>query len=286
MRKISAVAEMKAAAAELRSRGRTIGLVPTMGFLHEGHLSLVRESLKKTEATVVSIFVNPLQFGPREDFQKYPRDPARDAAVLEAEGVSVLFQPAELEMYPEGYRTTVEVAGLQDKLCGASRPGHFKGVATVVLKLLQIVGPDRALFGRKDAQQAMILRRMAEDLNLDVTIEVLPIVRESDGLAMSSRNAYLSPEERQAATVLFKSLEEARRIFDGGERAAARILDKMSRLIGEEPRAKVDYLEIVDANTLEPLDRIEEEALVALAVFFGRTRLIDNTILKGKGEKR
>ena len=284
MRKIWAVEEMEMAAREARSLRKTVGLVPTMGSLHEGHLSLVRQSLKKADTTVVSIFVNPLQFGPREDFERYPRDQARDSAVLEREGVDILFQPGDNEMYPEGFRTMVEVGGLQDRLCGRSRPGHFKGVATVVLKLFNIVQPDLAFFGRKDAQQAIILRRMAEDLNLGVKIEVLPIVRENDGLALSSRNTYLSPDERRASRVLFGSLEEARRMWTRGEKASGPIREQMLRLIGAEPLAKVDYVEIVDPKTLESVDRLEGDVLVALAVFVGRTRLIDNIVLEGKRE--
>ncbi len=282
MRKIAAVDEMKAAVGDAKAEGRAIGFVPTMGYLHDGHFSLVEESLKKADMTVVSIFVNPLQFGPQEDFQRYPRDPARDEMLLEKRGTDILFQPDDVEMYPEGYRTTVEVSGLQDKLCGRSRPGHFKGVTTVVLKLFHIVRPDCAFFGQKDAQQAIIIRRMAEDLNLDVKIEVLPIVREPDGLAMSSRNAYLSPEERRAARVLFRSLEEARRMFAGGQRAAGPVREQMLRLIESEPLAKVDYAEIINPQTLDPVDKIEKDVLVAVAVFIGRTRLIDNTILAGK----
>jgi pantoate--beta-alanine ligase len=282
---IAAVERMMAAAEEERIRGRIIGLVPTMGFLHEGHLSLVRESLKRADATVVSIFVNPLQFGPKEDFRRYPRDPGRDEGLLEREGVDILFRPEDLEMYPEGYRTTVEVSGLQDKLCGRSRPGHFKGVVTVVLKLFNIIRPDYAFFGQKDAQQAIIIRRLAEDLNLNVRVVVLPIVRERDGLAMSSRNIYLNPEERRAALVLSKSLEQAHRMYAGGERQAGFIREQMLRTIGAERRARVEYVEIVDPRDLEPVDLIKGDVLVALAVFIGSTRLIDNTLLEGKREQ-
>lgn len=285
MRTIAAVDKMKTAAEEISSQRLTIGLVPTMGYLHEGHLSLVRESLKSADTTVVSVFVNPLQFGPQEDFRRYPRDPERDAGLLEREGVDVLFQPADLEMYPEGFRTKVEVKELQDRLCGRSRPGHFRGVATVVLKLFNIVRPDLAFFGQKDAQQAIILRRMAEDLNFGVKIQVLPIVRESDGLAMSSRNAYLNADERRAARVLFRSLEEARRMWAGGQKASGPIREQMLRLIGKEPLAKVDYVEIVDPKTLEPVDKLEGDGLVAVAAFVGRTRLIDNVVLEGKRDK-
>jgi pantoate--beta-alanine ligase len=286
MRTETTVAGMKGAAAELRARGRSIGLVPTMGYLHEGHLSLVRECRKRADVTVVSIFVNPLQFGPQEDFRRYPRDPERDASLLEKEGVDILFLPADGDMYPEGYRTSVEVAGLQDKLCGRLRPGHFKGVATVVLKLFNIVRPDYAFFGQKDAQQVVVLRRMAKDLNMDVEIRALPIIREPDGLAMSSRNTYLSAEERRAAIVLSRSLEEARRTFEKGERAASLIRQRLLRAIASEPLAKMDYAEVVDPSSLEPVERIEGRALVALAVSIGKTRLIDNTILDSTGDEK
>jgi pantoate--beta-alanine ligase len=286
MIRIRKIAEMKAAVRNLRAAGRTIGFVPTMGFLHEGHLSLVRESRKSADATVVSIFVNPLQFGPREDFSQYPRDLDRDARMLEREGVDWLFQPSAEEMYPKGYETTIELPKLQDRLCGLSRPGHFKGVATVVLKLFNIVQPDVAFFGQKDAQQAIILQRMAEDLNLDVRVRVLPIVREADGLAMSSRNIYLRPDERRAALVLWKSLEEARRLFESGERRAGMIIGRMREIIGAEPLARVEYAEVVDHRNLESLDLIEREALIALAVDIGRTRLIDNIILQVSGDRQ
>ena len=286
MRTVTTIAGMRGAVAELRAQGRTIGFVPTMGYLHEGHLSLVRECRKRADVTVVSIFVNPLQFGPHEDFLRYPRDPERDAALLEKEGVDILFLPENREMYQEGYRTSVEIAGLQDKLCGRSRPGHFKGVATVVLKLFNIVQPDYAFFGQKDAQQVVVLRRMVEDLNAGVDIRAMPIIRNPDGLAMSSRNAYLSPEERRAALVLFKSLEEARRMFEKGERAAAPIQERLLRIIASEPLARIDYAEVVAPSSLEPVERIDGEALVALAVYIGKTRLIDNTILRSKRDKK
>jgi pantoate--beta-alanine ligase len=286
MRTETTVAGMKAASAGLRAQARTIGFVPTMGFLHEGHLSLVRECRKKADVTVASIFVNPLQFGPQEDFRCYPRDPERDSALLEKEEVDILFLPSAREMYPEGYRTSVEVAGLQDKLCGRSRPGHFRGVATVVLKLFSIVRPNYAFFGQKDAQQVVLLRRMAEDLNLDVEIRALPIVREPDGLAMSSRNTYLSADERRAAVVLFRGLEEARRMFESGERASGRIRESLLSAIASEPLARIDYAQVVDANSLEPIEKIDGGALVALAVYIGKTRLIDNTILGLTGEEK
>lgn len=280
MRIVARVSEMKEVVAELKAQQRVIGFVPTMGFLHEGHLSLVRQSRRSADITVVSIFVNPLQFGPREDFKEYPRDFERDAGLLEAEGVDFLFYPEASEMYPQGFRTMVEVTGLQDKLCGRSRPGHFKGVATVVLKLFNIVQPNIAFFGQKDAQQAILLKRMVRDLNLDVNLRVLPIVRESDGLALSSRNAYLNRDERQAALVLSQSLAEARRMFDGGERRAATMIARMRELISQEPLARIDYIEIVDLEELDPVETIDRNVLVALAVAIGKTRLIDNTILE------
>ncbi|OGD31749.1 MAG: pantoate--beta-alanine ligase [Candidatus Aminicenantes bacterium RBG_19FT_COMBO_58_17] len=286
MRTVNTIAGMKAAAIEARSKGKTIGFVPTMGYLHEGHLSLVRESRKSADVTVVSIFVNPLQFGPQEDFRRYPRDPERDAALLEKEGVDILFLPENREMYPEGYRTSVEVAGLQDKLCGRSRPGHFRGVATVVLKLFNIVRPDCAFFGQKDAQQVVILQKMVQDLNADMEIRAMPIIREPDGLAMSSRNAYLSAEERRAALVLSSSLGEARRMFENGERAAGPIRERLSSAIAAESLARIDYVEIVDPSSLEPVERIDGEALVALAVYIGKTRLIDNEILGSTRNKK
>jgi len=286
MKTVTTITGMKAAVIEARAKGQTIGFVPTMGYLHEGHLSLVRECRKTADVTVVSVFVNPLQFGPQEDFRQYPRDAERDAALLEKEGVDILFLPESREIYPEGYRTSVEVAGLQDKLCGRSRLGHFKGVATVVLKLFNIVRPGYVFFGQKDAQQVVILRRMVEDLNVDVEFRVMSIVREPDGLAMSSRNATLSAEERRAALVLSKSLEEARRMFAQGERGAGPIREHISKTIAAEPLARIDYVEIVDPNSLEPVQQIDGEALVALAVYIERTRLIDNTILRTTRDKK
>ena len=282
MRTISKAVEMQDVVNREKSRGKTIGFVPTMGFLHQGHLSLVRESLKKADVTVVSIFVNPTQFGPKEDFKDYPRDIHRDTEILEKEGVDYLFFPGDEEMYPKGYKTYVEVHDLQDKLCGRSRPGHFCGVCTVVLKLFNIVEPDFVYFGQKDAQQAVILKRMAEDLNLKVKVEALPIVREEDGLALSSRNTYLSQEEKRAALVLSKSLDEARQMVENGEQDAGRIMNRMREMIDREPLARIDYLEIVDMDDIDSVIRIEKEALAALAVFVGKVRLIDNAILRVK----
>ncbi len=266
-----------------KKKGWKIGFVPTMGYLHEGHLSLVRESKKRSDVTVVSIFVNPKQFGPSEDYRVYPRDLDRDRALLEKEGVDLIFYPPVEVMYPEGYKTYVEVEDLQDKLCGKSRPGHFRGVCTVVLKLFNLVQPDEAYFGWKDAQQVIILKKMVEDLNVPVKIVPLPLVRDHDGLALSSRNTYLSPEERRAALVLKKSLDLAESLIRSGEKEASLIKQKMIDLISAEPLARLDYVEIVDLNTLEPLKKLEGQALIALAVFIGRTRLIDNLRITSGG---
>jgi len=281
---LAGIPEMKAAVRLLKSAGKTIGLVPTMGSLHEGHLSLVRESRRRCEATAVSIFVNPVQFGPKEDIDQYPRDLDRDRTMLEREDADLLFHPGIGDMYPGGYKTFVEVHDLEDRLCGASRPGHFRGVSTVVLKLFNIVEPDMAFFGRKDAQQAVILEKMVSDLNLAVKIVVMPIVREPDGLAMSSRNSYLSPAERKAALVLSRSLEEARTLWARGERRAGELIKRMRKVIASEPLARSDYIEIVRPGTLEPLDEIQDKALIAMAVFIGNTRLIDNTLIGSERE--
>jgi pantoate--beta-alanine ligase len=277
---VKTVAGMSALARRWRREGKTIGFVPTMGYLHEGHLSLVRASTDRADVTVVSIFVNPTQFGPNEDFKKYPRDLEKDAAFLTAAGVDVLFYPEAAEIYPPGYRTFVEVEGLQDRLCGRSRPGHFRGVATVVLKLFDIVAPDRAFFGAKDAQQVLIIRRMAADLDLDVEVVTCPLVREPDGLALSSRNAYLGPAERKAALVLSTGLRWAEKAVAAGERDAGRLVAGIRSIIEAEPLARIDYVEAVDPETLDPVAEIGGEVLVALAVFIGATRLIDNVRLR------
>jgi len=280
MKVVESVAAMKALAREWRRDGKGIGLVPTMGYLHEGHLSLVRESKRRTDVTVVSIFVNPTQFGPNEDFKKYPRDLAKDIVYLETGGADCLFHPVAAEVYPPAYRTFVEVQGLQDKLCGRSRPGHFRGVATVVLKLFEIVRPDLAFFGAKDAQQVLIIRRMAADLDLDLEVVTCPIVREPDGLALSSRNAYLAPAEKKAALALSTSLRWAERAAAAGERDTARLVAGIRSVLEAEPMARVDYVEAVDPETLEPVGEVRGEVLVALAVFVGPTRLIDNVRLR------
>ncbi|MEN6560700.1 MAG: pantoate--beta-alanine ligase [Acidobacteriota bacterium] len=276
---VKTVAEMKALCRGWRREGKRIGLVPTMGCLHEGHLSLVRASRERDDVTVVSIFVNPAQFGPKEDFQKYPRDLDKDAVCLRQAGVEALFHPDAAEMYPAGFRTYVQVEDLQDRLCGGSRPGHFRGVATVVLKLFNIVAPDRAYFGAKDAQQLVIVRRLARDLDLDVDVVACPLVREPDGLALSSRNAYLSPAERKAALVLSTALRWAEKAVAAGESDGARLVAGVRSVIEGEPLARIDYVEAVDPETLEPVAELRGEVLLALAVFVGATRLIDNVRL-------
>ena len=271
---------MQLAAAGARGMGRRIGFVPTMGALHEGHLSLVRASKQRADLTVVSIFVNPAQFGPGEDYRSYPRDRAADSALLIREGVDILFAPDAEEIYPPDFQTSVTVERLSEPLCGRFRPGHFRGVATVVLKLFNIVSPEVAFFGRKDAQQSVIIQRLVRDLNLPIEVVVCPIVREPDGLAMSSRNAYLSAEERSAALLLHRSLERAREMLLGGERRAGVIVGEVRRLVEAEPRARIDYIEAVDAATLSPLALISGCALLALAVRLGAARLIDNLLIE------
>jgi pantoate--beta-alanine ligase len=280
MKKITTIREMKAVVRGLKSGGKTIGFVPTMGYLHEGHLNLVRKSTQSADATVVSIFVNPAQFGPKEDFKEYPRDFNRDMELLKREGVDYLFFPDSEEMYPQGYKTYVQVQDLGEKLCGHSRPGHFKGVCTIVLKLFNIVDPDVAFFGQKDAQQAIILRKMVEDLGLDVIIKVSPIIRDEDGLALSTRNEYLNSREREAALALPRSLQEAKRMIEKGERRARNIIKRIEEMIRQEPLAKIDYIEIVDLDELKPIEMIKDEALLALAVFVGKSRIIDNMMVE------
>ncbi|HXX20217.1 MAG TPA: pantoate--beta-alanine ligase [Candidatus Acidoferrum sp.] len=280
METVHTVAWMKQVAAEARRNDRVLGFVPTMGALHEGHLSLIRAAQKECSPVVVSIFVNPKQFGPSEDFQKYPRTTEADRAALENLGADSLFAPPAEEIYPPGFRTAVIVEGLGERLEGRSRPGHFRGVTTVVLKLLEIVQPRLAFFGRKDAQQARIIRQMAGDLNLDAGIVVCPIVREPDGLALSSRNRYLSEEDRRAATALYKSLDAVRREIAAGERDAARLLVALRRVIDSEPRVTLDYAEIVDADTFEPVVNLRKICYVLLAARVGGTRLIDNALIE------
>ena len=281
MRLISTVTEMQAICRELRRSGKSLGFVPTMGALHEGHLSLVRAARAHNQVVAASIFVNPLQFGPNEDFSKYPRAIERDKGLLVAEKVDLLFAPSSEEMYPKGAVTEVYVAGLSEKLDGNSRPGHFKGVTTVVAKLFEIVRPDRAYFGQKDAAQVAVLRKMVHDLNMDIELIVCPIVRDRDGLAMSSRNAYLTVEQRKQALVLNRALMRVQAMADRGEKNAAALREAGKQVIGEEPGARLDYFEIVDANTLESVEDIAKGALVAVAAYVGTTRLIDNLVLHG-----
>ena len=273
------IEEMRSASRDTRREGKRFSFVPTMGALHEGHLSLVRDAKAKSDVVAVSIFVNPLQFGPTEDLAKYPRSFERDRELLEKEAVDIVFAPQPEEMYPKGAVTYVTVERLSEKLCGRSRPGHFRGVATVVAKLFHIVGPDLAFFGQKDAAQATIIRRMVRDLNLPIEIVVCPIIREPDGLAMSSRNVYLRPEERKAAPVLNRSLTETKNRFDQGERNARKLIAAGKRVMAQESRVRLDYFEIVDPDTLDPVLEVTRSALVAIAALVGNTRLIDNILL-------
>ena len=286
MRVLSTVADMQAACRELRRAGNSLGLVPTMGALHQGHLSLVRAARTHNQVVAASIFVNPLQFGPNEDFSKYPRSFDRDRQLLEVEKVDLLFAPSSEEMYPRGASTAVYVAGLSEKLDGKSRPGHFQGVTTVVAKLFEIVRPDRAYFGQKDAAQVAVIHKMVEDLNIDLELVICPIVREPDGLAMSSRNAYLSPEQRKQALALYRSLTRVQTFADQGERSAVKLVQAGKQVIAEEPAVKLDYFEVVDPNTLDPVPDITRGALVAVAAWVGTTRLIDNLVLQGPGQAR
>ncbi len=279
MRHVQSVAEMKSVCREITRSGRSLGFVPTMGALHEGHASLVRASTAQCDATAVSIFVNPLQFGPTEDLAKYPRSLERDARMVEALGADVLFTPTVNEMYPPDATTYVEVGGISDRLDGLSRPGHFRGVATVVAKLFEIVRPERAFFGQKDGAQVAVLRRMVRDLDMDLELVVCPIVREPDGLAMSSRNAYLDQQQRKQALVLHRSLMQVLDAANAGERDAEKLIATGKQAIAEEPAAQLDYFAIVDPESLEPVSDISRGALVAVAAFIGATRLIDNLVL-------
>lgn len=265
---------------EWRRQGLTVGLVPTMGFLHEGHESLIKRAVKENDRVVVSVFVNPTQFAPNEDLETYPRDMDRDSKLCCNAGASIIFHPEPSEMYYGDACTKVHVDNLSKGLCGKTRPIHFDGVCTVVSKLFNIVTPDRAYFGEKDAQQLAIIRRMVRDLNFDIEIIGCPIIRESDGLAKSSRNTYLSKEERQAALILSKSLKKAREVLEGGLRNVAEIRAIMTDMIEAEPLAKIDYIEIVDSESLEAVENIEKSVLIAMAVYIGKTRLIDNITFK------
>ncbi len=276
MEVIKTIADMRRLRASL---AEPLGLVPTMGYLHEGHLSLVRQARADNASVVVSIFVNPTQFGPQEDFDKYPRDTQCDLALLEKEGVGIIFIPSADEMYPPQFSSWVVVDRLTERLEGASRPGHFRGVTTVVAKLFNIVQPTRAYFGQKDAQQAIVIKKMISDLNMNLEIVTLPTVREPDGLAISSRNSYLSPEERQTATVLYRALMLANGLWSQGEKDAQKLRQEMARLIRKEPLAAIDYVSIADNETLDEMEEVIPPALVSLAIKIGETRLIDNVVL-------
>ena len=277
MKVVEKIDEMR----ELRQRlTKPVGFVPTMGYLHEGHLALVRQARSENPVVVVSIFVNPTQFGHQEDFEKYPRDHVLDLAILEKEKTDIVFIPSVAEIYPPQFNSWVEVGKVTGRLEGASRPGYFRGVTTVVAKLFNIVQPTRAYFGQKDAQQAIVIKKMAADLNMNLEIVTVPTVREPDGLAMSSRNIYLNPQERQAALVLYQALNLAQKLWSQGEKDAERIRQEMTALIKKQPLANIDYVSIADNETLDELDTVKSPALVSLAVRIGKTRLIDNIVLE------
>ncbi|MGE5197577.1 MAG: pantoate--beta-alanine ligase [Deltaproteobacteria bacterium] len=280
MKIIRSPAQMSKVSRQFKRRGLSLGLVPTMGALHEGHLSLMRRAREENDKVCVSIFVNPAQFGPREDFSRYPRNFRKDAAACRKVGVDVIFYPDAARMYPSDFKTYICVKELGNVLCGRSRPGHFEGVATVVTKLFNIAGPDRAYFGQKDAQQAIIIRRVARDLNMPVGIKVLPIVREKDGLAMSSRNRYLSAAQRKDALVLHESLNKAKAMLRQGVGDSGAIVKKIKTFLAKTGSARIDYVAIVDPGDLKPVTKIKDKALLALAVWIGKTRLIDNAVLK------
>lgn len=268
--------EVRAQVKEWKKQGLTVGLVPTMGYLHEGHQSLIKKSVEQNDRTVVSVFVNPIQFGPNEDLESYPRDLEADAKLCESTGADIIFNPEPEEMYADGFVSFINMTGLPNALCGLTRPIHFKGVCTVVGKLFNIVTPDRAYFGQKDAQQLAIIKRMVADLNMNVKVYGCPIVREEDGLAKSSRNSYLSAEERKAALCLSRSIFAAQDLIEGGERNADIVRTAVREIIEAEPLAQIDYIEVVDLGNMQPVDSLGESGLVAIAVYIGKTRLIDN----------
>ena len=281
MKVVKTIQEVRAQVREWRKEGLTIGLVPTMGYLHEGHQSLIRKSVSENDRTVVSVFVNPIQFGPNEDLEAYPRDLNRDRKAVEEAGGDLIFHPEPSEMYPGHFTSFIDTTETTELLCGAVRPIHFRGVCTVVGKLFNIVLPDKAYFGQKDAQQLATIRRFVRDLNFPVEIVACPIVREEDGLAKSSRNTYLNPQERQAALILSKSLKLGKAAIEQGERSAQRIIDIIRQNLQTEPLARVDYVEVVDFENIQRVETIQGETLVAIAVYIGKTRLIDNFIIKG-----
>ena len=282
LRVVQTVSEMQKIADEMRNDGIRIGLVPTMGCFHQGHLSLIRQIRRVSDRTVVSIFVNPIQFSPEEDYSAYPQDLGRDVSLVEKLGAELVFAPSEEEIYPDGYSTYIEVEKLTNQLCGLSRPGHFRGVTTVVCKLFLAVKPHVAVFGQKDAQQAIVIRKMVCDMNLDVEIMLSPIVRETDGLAMSSRNTYLSPEERLEAPVLFQSLQEAQMLVEQGERRTWVVVEAMRRRISQKSLAQIEYVAAVNNENLKPLEKLSGKVLLALAVRFGKARLIDNLVVQAE----
>lgn len=272
--------EAKQITRQWESQGLSVGLVPTMGYLHEGHLSLIKKSAGDNDRTCVSIFVNPIQFGKNEDFGSYPRDMEHDTVLCEKSGADLIFCPAAEEMYPAGFCSHIEISGPAEGLCGERRPGHFNGVCTVVMKLFNIINPTRAYFGRKDAQQLAVIRQMVKDYNMDAEIIGMPIVRENDGLALSSRNTYLSSDERKAALCLNRALRSVKSAFDSGERQSDSLKQAAEKIIKDEPLSRIDYIEIVDIITMKPVNEIKADALCALAVYIGRTRLIDNIALE------
>ena len=276
MKVVETISEMKQLRLKLAG---PVGFVPTMGYLHEGHLTLVKRAKAENSSVVVSIFVNPTQFGPQEDFNRYPRDPQRDLGMLEKEKTDVVFMPPVAEMYPPQFNSWVDVGRITERLEGATRPGHFRGVATVVAKLFNIVQPNKVYFGQKDAQQLIVIKKMVADLNMNLEVVAVPTVREPDGLAMSSRNIYLNPQERKAAAVLYQALTLAQKLWSEGEKNAQAIRQKMTDLIQKQPLANIDYISIADAETLDELDTVKPPALVSLAVKIGRTRLIDNVVV-------
>lgn len=280
MRVVRDIRQMQAISLEARREAKSIGFVPTMGFLHEGHLSLIRQAKIENDFCIISVFVNPTQFGPEEDFKKYPRNFKRDAKLAKQSGVDIVFHPLATQMYPKGSLSQVNVSGLSEILCGKARLGHFKGVTTVVSKLFNIILPDKAYFGRKDFQQARIIQRMAEELNFPIKIKIMPIIREKDGLAMSSRNFYLSRRQRQDALILYRSLEEARRLIRRGCRRGKIIISTINSLISTAKFAKIDYIQIVDAKNLKPLTFLKGQVAILLAVRIGSIRLIDNIVIK------
>lgn len=285
MKIVNTINEVREAVKAWHKQGHTVGLVPTMGYLHEGHASLIARASKENDRVVVSDFVNPIQFAPNEDLASYPRDIDRDAKVCEENGADIIFHPTPEEMYHKDFSTFVDITGPSEELCGKSRPIHFRGVCTVVSKLFLIASPDRAYFGQKDAQQLAVIKRMVRDLNFDIEIVGCPIIREADGLAKSSRNTYLSPEERKAAVILHKALEKGKELVLNGEKSAKAVIDTVTQVINSEPLAKIDYVQVVDFPNIKVVKDINGDILTAVAVYIGKTRLIDNFIIENGKEK-